>query len=262
MDNIAKMVVLDLDGTLLRDDKTISEYTISTLKKCKEKGLKIIYATARGSSAEKLIPADIFDGFVRMGGAVAFAGNTLLYSKCVSTSKARDFLNILDKSNIRVAAELSHKHYSNFKVDEVWDWLTYYEICDFNTLDIEAEKMYALPKTKDEMELIVNNIPTGMRIVPARDDNFTMIMHEEAVKSKAVFAISEYWKIAKVEIIAFGDDLIDLEILEHCGYGIAMGNALEEVQRVAKHICDTNENDGVAKWLEENIVNTDDYDIA
>ena len=249
-----KMIVLDLDGTLLRDNKTISDYTISTLEKCKDKGLKIIYATARGSSAEKLIPIEIFDGFVRMGGAVAYAEKTLVYSKCISTVKARDFLNLANKANIRIAAELNQKHYSNFKVDEVWNWLTYYEICDFNTLDIEAEKMYALPKTDKELELLKNNIPEGMRIIPARDDNFTMIMHKEAIKSKAVFAISEYWKINSNEIVAFGDDLIDLEILEHCGYGIAMGNALEEVKRVSKYVCDTNENDGVAKWLEENIV--------
>jgi Cof subfamily protein (haloacid dehalogenase superfamily) len=254
MENSIKMIVLDLDGTLLRDDKTISEYTISILKKCKEKEFKVIYATARGSSAEKLIPVEIFDGFVRMGGAVAYVGNTLVYNKCISTVHARDFLNLVNKANIRVAAELSHKHYSNFKVDEVWNWLTYYEICDFNTLDIEAEKMYALPRTNDEMELLKNNIPKGMRLVPARDDNFTMIMHEEAIKSKAVFAISEYWKIKNNEIVAFGDDLIDLEILEYCGYGIAMGNALDEVKKVAKYVCDTNENDGVAKWLEENLL--------
>jgi Cof subfamily protein (haloacid dehalogenase superfamily) len=254
MNNPIKMIVLDLDGTLLRDDKKISEYTISTLKKCKEKGLKLIYATARGSSARKIIPGELFDGFVRMGGAVAYAGDTLIYNKCISTVKARNFLNIANKAKIRIAAEQDHKHYSNFKVDEVWDWLTYYEICDFNILDIEAEKIYALPKTQGEMELLKNNLPKGMRIIPARDDNFTMIMHEEAIKSKAVFAIAEYWKIGINEIIAFGDDLIDIEILKYCGYGIAMGNALEDVKKVAKYICDTNENDGVAKWLEENIL--------
>ena len=104
------------------------------------------------------------------------------------------------------------------------------------------------------MELLKNNLPKGLRIVPARDDNFTMIMHEEAIKSKAVFAIADFWKISVNEIVAFGDDLIDIEILENCGYGIAMGNAVEEVKKVAKYICDTNENDGVAKWLEENII--------
>ena len=149
MDNPIKMIVLDLDGTLLHDDKTVSEYTISILKKCMEKGIKIIYATARGSSAQKFIPVELFDGFVRMGGAVAYAGNELVYNKCISTIKIRNFLNIVNKAEIRIAAELNHKHYSNFKVDEIWNWLTYYEICDFNILDIEAEKMYALPRTQD-----------------------------------------------------------------------------------------------------------------
>ena len=248
-----KMVAIDLDGTLLHDDKTVSEYTISILKKCMKKGIKIVYATGRGSSAQKFIPIELFDGFVRMGGAVAYAGDKLVYNKCVSTVKIQNFLNIINKAEIRIAVELNHKQYSNFKVDEVWNWLTYYEICDFNVLDIEAEKMYALPRTQDEMELLKNNLPKGLRIVPARDDNFTMIMHEEAIKSKAVFAIADFWKINANEIVAFGDDLIDIEVLENCGYGIAMGNALKEVKEIAKYICETNENDGVAKWLEKNI---------
>jgi len=46
-----KMVVTDLDGTLLRDDKTISERTLSALRRCREKGLKVVYATGRGVSA-------------------------------------------------------------------------------------------------------------------------------------------------------------------------------------------------------------------
>ena len=43
-----KMLVFDLDDTLLRNDKTISEHTISVLKNCNDRGIKVIYATGRG----------------------------------------------------------------------------------------------------------------------------------------------------------------------------------------------------------------------
>lgn len=247
-----KMIVLDLDGTLLRDDKTISKITVPTLKKCREEGIKIVFATARGLSAHKLVPIDLFDGFARMCGAEAFAGKINVYGKYVSTVKVRDFLNIANKAGIKIAAESNGWHYANFNVSEIWDWLSCYEIVDFNALDIEAEKLYAFPKVIDELELLKNNLPKGFHIITTRN-NFTMVLHEDAQKSKAVSALAEYWEINSSEIVAFGDDLSDIDLIKYCGFGVAMGNALDEVKAVANCICDTNENDGVVKWLEENM---------
>ena len=249
-----KMVALDLDGTLLRDDKTVSDYTLSVLRKCREKGVKVIYATSRGHSATRLVPGDLFDGFVRMGGAVAYAGDKLLYSRLIPTAEIRGFLIDIDKAGIRFAAELNAWHFANFDVSKEWDWLTYFELADFATLDIEAEKMYALPGNQQETDLIHRLLPAGLRVIPARDENFTMIMHEQATKAKASFALARYWGIDKAEVAAFGDDLVDIDMLEYFGAGVAMGNALDEAKAVADYVCDTNENDGVARWLEENVL--------
>jgi len=68
-----QMIAIDLDDTLLCNDKTVSDRTKTTLVKCRDKGIKVIYATARGKSAPILVPIDLFDGFVQMNGAVAFA---------------------------------------------------------------------------------------------------------------------------------------------------------------------------------------------
>ena len=54
MKNSNKMIVMDLDGTLLRNDKTISEYTINTLKKLRQNGHKIVIVTARPYRAAKI----------------------------------------------------------------------------------------------------------------------------------------------------------------------------------------------------------------
>ena len=62
-----RLIVTDLDGTLLRDDKTVSKQSMEALIACHAKGIKIVYATARGSSVKNLLPPDVFDGFVRMG---------------------------------------------------------------------------------------------------------------------------------------------------------------------------------------------------
>ena len=67
-------------------------------------------------------------------------------------------------------------------------------------------------------------------------------------------AIANEFNIDKSEIVAFGDDMNDKEMLVSMGSGVPMGNAIEEVKMIADYICDTNDNDGVAKWLDENII--------
>lgn len=75
------MVVTDLDGTLFRTDKTISQYTVDTLQKVRNSGIKIIFATARGGTAKLLVPFEMFDGFVLLNGAKAYAENQLIYDR-------------------------------------------------------------------------------------------------------------------------------------------------------------------------------------
>jgi len=73
MKNI-KMIITDLDETLLTSDKRISEHTISVLEKCRLKGIKIVFATARSTqSASKMLEQFMPDIFIGYGGALVLA---------------------------------------------------------------------------------------------------------------------------------------------------------------------------------------------
>ena len=63
------------------------------------------------------------------------------------------------------------------------------------------------------------------------------------------------------EIISFGDDYADMEMLQICGRGVAMGNAIEEVKQAADAITDSNDNDGAAKYLEKYILEKNELPI-
>ncbi|MCL2874531.1 MAG: Cof-type HAD-IIB family hydrolase [Defluviitaleaceae bacterium] len=253
MNNI-KMIVTDLDGTLLRDDKTISERTLSTLKKCRKKGIKVVYATGRGISAEKLVPSELFDGYVRMNGATAFLSGCEIpvHSRLLPISEVRDLLIEADKLGIKIAAEVTGMNYSNFDITEHWPWIESNEAADFTTLDIEIEKIFAIADTS-MLELFKTKTPKNTHLHISRD-NFVMIMHEEARKSNAVAALVNHFGLNSSEIAAFGDDSNDIDLLKYVGVGIAMGNAIDEVKAVADCMCDSNENDGLAKWLEKNVL--------
>ncbi|HEY8349368.1 MAG TPA: HAD hydrolase family protein [Clostridia bacterium] len=73
-------------------------------------------------------------------------------------------------------------------------------------------------------------------------------------KWNAVRTVAGYYGIDTDMIAAFGDDMNDLEMVRNCGTGVAVRNAVEEVKRAADYICGSNDDDGVAKWIEEFIL--------
>ena len=248
-----KMIATDLDRTLLREDKTISNRTISALKRCREKGIKVIYATGRGNSSKILAPSEMFDGIVQMNGAVAYIGGTLVYNRLIPVENVRRLLVGADRAGIKIAAEYSGMHYANFNVTARWEFIKHYEIADFTKLDIIVEKIYAVIEKQQDIDLIKKYLSDDLYLNVSYD-NLAMVMHCEAKKSMAVAAIAERWNIRQCEIAAFGDDVNDIDLLQYSGTGIAVENALDEVKAAADFVCDSNENDGVAKWLEDNVL--------
>ncbi|NLY91545.1 MAG: HAD family hydrolase [Firmicutes bacterium] len=243
-----KMVVTDLDDTLLRTDKSVSQYTVDIINRVRERGIKFIFATARGASARLMIPYELFDGYVLLNGAKAYANNRLIYERTISADLFRPFLRELAKRNLKVAAEIEGVHYANFNVNEKWSYIHNFVITDYLNISGCADKLYAIIEEPNQLDLITPVLPKELYLNLTRD-NLAMIMHREATKFNGVLAVAKEFNIAKSEIIAFGDDINDKEMLEKAGLGVAMGNSIAELKMIADYICDTNNNDGVAKWL-------------
>lgn len=64
---------------------------------------------------------------------------------------------------------------------------------------------------------------------------------------------TELLNISLSDIVSFGDDINDMEMLQICGMGVAVSNAVTEVIAVADSITLSNDEDGVADWIEKNI---------
>ena len=164
-----------------------------------------------------------------------------------------DLLLVADRNGVQMAAESGGVHYANFNVTEKWQWISNYKPFDHNTFALEVEKLYAVADTPQVIDLIQEHLPSGTHLHVSRD-GLAMIMHVEATKSNATAALAAHWGIRRSEIAAFGDDANDIDLLRYCGVGVAVANAIEDAKTVADDICDCNDSDGVAKWLEENVL--------
>ena len=249
-----KMIVSDLDETLLRTDKSISEYTKNVLMKCRELGIKVVYATGRGGSAEIRAPSHLFDGKITMNGAMAKIDNNVIYSRLIPYETARPLLMACDKYGLKITSELSGMHFSNFNVSNEWSIITDFEIVDFSKHRIDAEKLYMIIEKSDDIEFVKKNLSSGLYLTVSKD-GLGQVMHKDATKSKAIAALAQNWGIDRSEITAFGDDLNDIDMLKYVGIGVSVENAHEEVKKVSKYKCLCNNEDGVAKWIVNNIFN-------
>ena len=248
------MLVTDLDGTLLRTDLSISERTKIALSVCRSKGLRVVYATGRETFAADRVTAGVcFDGRIIMNGAVAAIEDSIVYSRLIPYMVARPLLMACDQYGLKTASQGNVMHYANFTVSDVWPFITSFKIVDFSRHEKDAEKLFMIVRNQDDVLFIEEHLPKELYLSVSRD-NLAMVMHREATKSKALVEMARVWGIGQTEIVAFGDDLNDIDLLAYAGVGVATENALDEVKAAADCICDTNDNDGVAKWIEENIL--------
>lgn len=79
-------------------------------------------------------------------------------------------------------------------------------------------------------------------------------MPETAGKVQAIRELAKLLDISVSDIAAFGDDINDIEMLRMCGMGVAVANAVAKVKDIADSVTLSNDEDGVAEWLEKNII--------
>ncbi len=200
-----------------------------------------------------VVPFEIFDGYVLLNGAKAYIDNSLVYDKTISPDIFMPFLRELSEKNFKIAAEIEDVHYANFNVQEKRNWIENFVVTDYQNVPGSADKLYVVIEDPNQFDMITSILPGELYCYLSRD-NLAMIMHKEATKYKGVKKIAQELHIDKSEIIAFGDDANDKELLLSLGFGVAMGNSIAEIKKAVDYVCDTNDNDGVARCLAENIL--------
>ena len=247
------MIVTDLDRSLLKNNKNISEYTIRTLNSCHKMGLKIVFATARPIRSTKNY-MDIIkpEGVIFHNGAIVMADNKILSKNGINPDKIKEIVKkiIYNYPGATISVEMNDTMYTNFDNSEGWAYTKtdLMELPDYN-----ADKIIIGTISVNEI-LSIKKYITEELYLEINDGKFGMIMNKNASKWNGIKELSDFFKIEVKNIVAFGDDINDLEMIKNCGKGICVKNGLDEVKAAAKEICEDNENDGIAKWLEENIL--------
>ncbi|GHU36949.1 haloacid dehalogenase [Clostridia bacterium] len=256
MTNI-KLIVTDLDNTLLRRDKSVSEYTANVFKRCRERGILIAFATARfyRTIEEWLIPHIGIepDIIISLNGAFAYKGQDTLYKATVSPETGNVLVAELKQSggSVTIGTDSGFR-YCERKIESTH--ASFSVLYDGQTL-IDEEFHYVDVRgiAFSHIEQIAKQFPE-LRYQTYSDVDLVTFLRGNAEKHLALSAVLKSQNISAKEAVAFGDDLNDIEILRECGIGVAVANALNEVKVFAKYTCGDCDEDGVARWIEENML--------
>ena len=259
------MVLSDLDGTLFHNDKSISDYSKRIIAEAQKQGILFGICTSRAKvNAAKFLDGINPDILISNGGGlvtVATPGHSGLDSGSViySCEFTVEEIRTLIKTTFEVCGpdailsiDNEHGLYCNTKEELGDKYWTYTDFADFNetamkmcveTLDLEKVKKIASSIGLDKIDYL-----------PFSDIPWYKLSKSAATKERAIEALCSHLKISPSQIAAFGDDFNDIGMLKLCGKGIAMSNAIDQVKQIADDVCQTNEEDGVAKWIEVNLL--------
>lgn len=256
-----KLIVCDLDGTLLRGDKTISEYALNTLAACRKRGIKFAIATARSrfwvNRLEEILP---MDAMITDGGSRAWLGlepgdKKQIYHQLLTQQQISNILAALSKMPIyRITAESENGYFFNYPMSEN-DYAQELTGCDVVETDFKYFAVNNIHKMTAEIEpaflpVLIEELP-DISILQYSGELWTRFAPKHATKWQAVLAVVEHMGIEPQNIICFGDDYNDVEMLKNAGIGVAMENAIGECKQAADFVCKSNEEDGVAEFLSE-----------
>lgn len=250
--NGIKTIVVDLDGTLLRRDKTISAYTEAVLKECKKRGIHIVVATARPLRAMQQYCNTVdFDAFIVSNGARIICGSRDTLFAIHPESAGRLLKIFRMHPDMRVTLETGENAYSNIPIE------------DYKT--IIRNDLVSVAGQEDILKIIVHmDTPeTAATVKAALSEELYVsvsagymmqIMDRSASKWNGILHVLEVLGSTPAEAAYFGDDHDDVMPIKLCGTGVAVANGIPEVKAVADYIADSNDADGVAHYIEQHLL--------
>ncbi|MCF6136809.1 Cof-type HAD-IIB family hydrolase [Alkalihalobacillus berkeleyi] len=258
------LIAIDLDGTLLKDDKTVSHYTKNILTQAMNEGHHVVISTGRPfrGSERYYHELNLSTPIINFNGAFIHhprQSDWGIYHSPLELDTAQNIVKTCLDFNVKnVIAEVLDDMYLHYE-DE---FIT-------NSFMIEPSRMNI-----GNLHQSLKHNPTSILIRPhdhqvkelrallkaqhaevidhrvwAAPYNIIEVVRSGLNKAVGLKRVAETLDVPQDRIIAFGDEDNDLEMIEYAGYGIAMGNAIPELKNIANGVTKTNEEDGIAHFL-------------
>lgn len=260
-----KLAALDLDGTLLRNDKTISDYTFSVLQRLTETNILVVPATGRNLEGLKdnILRLPKISYAVCSNGAQVFrlSDRSLLYEASISTEDAVATIRYLQTfpTFLYVHTERGTFRSDNWRSTNLKKRFPFIRFEDNNVADLSEflvenrcrvikigvfvldDQVFRMFLEKGSPMASISQFRTGPCILELNAAG--------ASKACGIEVLCRRLGIPMPQVLAIGDNQNDISLLRAAGVSVAMGNSDEDVKAAASSVAETNEEDGAAKFL-------------
>ena len=265
-----KLMLLDLDDTLLNSKGELSERTKNAVKNSVDKG--IVAAIASGRMHVSLLP--YVDKMNTHGPVVSYNGalikdsgsNEVLYSNPIPLPLARKVLEFAEKEDI----------FAQFYTEEDYFFEKHCDISEmyFRSTGIRGKelgsnlyekiidcppKILFIEEDLDKIEtafIKLRNLFGESLYITRSKSKYIEVMNQNVNKGQALLMLCEIYGITPEKCMAIGDGLNDIEMIKNAGLGVAVASASEALKEAADIVCECADCDGPAKIIEEMVLGT------
>lgn len=266
-----KLLVLDVDGTLLNEEKAISKRTLAALLKVQQMGVRIALASGRPTYGllpiAKSLELGLYGGFI-----LSYNGSQIIDAKNGEVLFERrinpEMIPYIEKKAIKNGFALFTYHDDTLLTNNP-DNVHVQEEATLNNLKLIAEEEFSTAidfapckcmLVSDDEEALTNlenhwkKRLDGVLDVFRSEPYFLEVVPCTVDKANTLAVLLEYLDIRRDEVLAIGDGVCDVAMIQLAGMGVAMGNSVDSVKICADYTTDTNGNDGVAQAVEKLIL--------
>lgn len=250
-----KAAFFDIDGTLLSfKTHLVSPGTIQAFEELHRQGIHTFISSGRPKVLIPPMPVG-FDGYVTMNGGYCFVGNQVLLRNPIPQQETDRWLQYAEQEKLCTMIFTEHEMYVNTHSNPV-----------ANAIRNQLE--FQMPPLLPTWQMMGRETFQVIAIMPAERDNdvlqmlphcrlprwhpqFSDLVNADNSKATGIDSILHHYGIDRNECIGFGDGGNDIEMLDFCGIGVAMGNADDNVKAHADYVTTSVDDEGIANALRQ-----------
>lgn len=250
-----KLCVFDVDGTLVtRGAREVCPSTITALKQLKKAGIKLAIASGRPPFAmeKAIVEAIDFDYYVCSNGAfVEDSTHRTLHSFCFTAEETQDIIKVFKKTDNALMFQCKDAAHCYHGYKRIASMLQGF----LGRLDILVDEREQEQYTQDALPFaaVAKIEDKDLKEMKKKFPQFEFTpfgpcfydINGPHTKASGIKHICEELNISMDEVACFGDDFNDMAMIQECGYGIAMGNARDEIKAEATYVTSDCDADGI-----------------